>query len=88
MPTDTSRINDITQRILGAAVDVHRTLGPGLLESISLECLQFELGSRGLRFVVQRAIRVIYKGRPLDAYYRVDLIVESLTVVEIKASQL
>lgn len=82
---DPSAFNDVTHKILGAAIEVHRTLGPGLLESIYLECLQFELASRKLRFVVQRPVPIIYKGNALDADYRIDLIVEDLVVVEVKA---
>jgi GxxExxY protein len=85
MLLDDPRINDITRQILGAAIEVHRVLGPGLLESIYLECLQFELASRGLRFVVQRAVPVTYKGKLLSASYRLDLIVEDAVVVEIKS---
>jgi GxxExxY protein len=77
--------NDVTHRILGAAIDVHRTLGPGLLESTYLQCLEWELGARKLRFATQRSIPIVYKGTTLDACYRVDLIVEDLVVVEAKA---
>ena len=82
---DASTFNDVTGQIIGAAIEVHRTLGPGLLESIYMPCLQFELSSRRLRFVAQRAIPIVYKGTRLDASYRVDLIVEDLVVVEVKS---
>jgi GxxExxY protein len=82
---DASTFNDVTGQIIGAAIEVHRTLGPGLLESIYVPCLQFELSSRRLRFVAQRAIPIMYKGTRLDASYRVDLIVEDLVVVEVKS---
>src|SRR5262249_44742323 len=78
------RINHITRRILGAAIEVHRILGPGLLESIYLQCLMVELASQGLRFAAQQSFPVHYKGECLDAFYRIDLIVEDLVVVEIK----
>ena len=84
MAIDPSTFNCVTGKILGAAIDVHRTLGPGLLESIYLQCLQFELASRKLRFVLQRSIPIIYKGVRLDGGYRIDLIVEDLVVVEVK----
>ena len=64
---DASTFNYVTGQIIGAAIEVHRTLGPGLLESIDAPCLQFELSSRRLRFVAQRAIPIIYKGTRLDA---------------------
>src|SRR5262245_7847956 len=82
---DPSTFNDLTHKILGAAIEVHRTLGPGLLESIYGECLRFELSERSLRFVVQQPIPIVYKGLILEASYRVDLIVENLIVVEVKS---
>ena len=85
MQIDPSAFNDLTRDILGGAIEVHRTLGPGLLESIYMPCLQFELAARKLRFTVQRTIAITYKGIPLDACYRVDLIVEDLVVVELKS---
>jgi len=77
--------NAITGQIIGAAIEVHRILGPGLLESTYMPCLQFELAARQLRLVVQRAVPVVYKGIALDTSYRVDLIVEDLVVVELKS---
>ena len=85
MLIDPSAFNDITRAILAGAIEVHRTLGPGLLESIYMPCLQFELASRKQRFVAQRAIPITYKGIALDASYRVDLVVEDLVVVEVKS---
>jgi GxxExxY protein len=85
MPVHPSAFNEITHEILGAAIEVHRTLSPGLLESTYLQCLQWELGARKLRFVTQRSIPIVYKGTALDTCYRVDLIVEELVVVEAKA---
>jgi GxxExxY protein len=82
---DPSTFNDVTGAILAAAIEVHRTLGPGLLESVYMPCLQFELASRKLRFVAQRAVPIVYKGTPLGACYRIDLIVEDLVVVEVKS---
>ena len=85
MPIDTSPFNDVTHEILGAAIEVHRTLGPGLLESTYLQCLQWELGARKQRFATQRQIPLVYKGTTLDTCYRIDLIVEDSVVVEVKA---
>ena len=85
MLLDDPRINNLTRRIIGAAIEVHRVLGPGLLESIYLECLQHELTSQKLRFVTQRAVPVTYKEKVLCASYRIDLIVEDTVVVEIKS---
>jgi len=82
---DPSTFSHVTRKIIGAAIEVHRTLGPGLLESIYQPCLELELASRKIRFVAQRPIPIVYKGMALDASYRVDLIVEDLVVVEVKA---
>jgi GxxExxY protein len=85
MSIDPNAFNHITGPILGAAIEVHRALGPGLLESTYIPCLHFELKARNLRFVTQQAVPIVYKGMALDAVYRVDLIVESLVVVEVKS---
>ncbi|MBX3027173.1 GxxExxY protein [bacterium] len=76
---------EVTEGIIGAAIEVHRTLGPGLLESIYEECLAEELGLR--RFSVERqyAVPLVYKGRCLGADLRVDLLIDDLVVVELKA---
>jgi GxxExxY protein len=85
MPIEPSAFDHITGPVLGSAIEVHRTLGPGLLESIYMRCLQFELAARNLRFVVQRTIPITYKGATLDANCYVDLVVEDLVVVEVKS---
>ena len=77
--------NAVTREIIGAAIEVHRVLGPGLLESTYMPCLQYELAARRLRYIVQRVVPIVYKGIALDTSYRVDLIVEDLVVVEIKS---
>jgi GxxExxY protein len=77
--------NAVTHNIIGAAIEVHRHLGPGLLESTYLPCLQFELSSRNIRFEMQRAVPIRYKQAKLEATYRFDLIVESQIVVELKS---
>ena len=77
--------NSITGQIIGAAIEVHRAVGPGLLESTYMPCLQFELAARNLRFVAERAVPIVYKGMTLDTSYRVDLVVEDLVVVEVKS---
>ena len=86
MHVDPSEFNDVTGRILGAAIEVHRALGAGLLESIYTTCLQFELTARNLRYVAQRVVPIVYKGMEVQACYRVDLIVEDLVVVEVKST--
>jgi GxxExxY protein len=85
MAVDLAAFDDLTQRILGAAIDVHRHLGPGLLESIYQECLVRELAARRLSFVSQQSSSILYKGVRLSGSYRLDLVVENCVVVEIKA---
>ena len=77
--------NAITRRIIGAAIEVHSALGPGLLESAYVECLQHEMTLRKLRFVRELQIPLTYKAITLEMYYRVDLIVEDVVVVEVKS---
>ena len=85
MPVDVLEFNDITRQILAAAIEVHRTIGPGLLESIYTQCLHYELAARRLRFVAQRSVPIVYKRIPLGERYRIDLIVEDRVVVEVKS---
>jgi GxxExxY protein len=80
-----ARLNDLTDEIIGAAVRVHREVGPGLLESAYEACVTFELTDRGLSLERQKALPLVYRGRTLDCGYRIDLLVEGLVVVEIKA---
>jgi len=79
--------NELTERIIGAAIEVHRHLGPGLLESIYEECLCYELTQVGLRFQRQVPLPVNYKGMKLESAYKMDLLVEDAIVVEIKATE-
>ena len=79
--------NELTEKIIGAAIEVHRHLGPGLLESAYEECLCYELKQMGLRFQRQVHLPIQYKEIRLESAYRMDLLVEDLVVVEIKASE-
>ena len=81
----TQKLNLITEKIIGCAIEVHRSLGPGLLESAYEECLCYELAQAGLSFERQVKLPVIYKDVNLDCGYRMDVVVEKLIVVEIKA---
>jgi len=83
--TETQRLNQITERIIGCAIEVHRALGPGLLESAYEECLCYELSQLGIKFGRQVSLPIIYKGIKLECGYRMDLVVEELVIVEIKA---
>ncbi|HTA22869.1 MAG TPA: GxxExxY protein [Terriglobales bacterium] len=74
-----------TEAIIGAAIEVHRELGPGLLESAYEECFCHELHLRSLNFQRQVELPVIYKGLKLDCGYRLDVLVENAVVVELKA---
>ncbi|MGB2590565.1 MAG: GxxExxY protein [Candidatus Acidiferrum sp.] len=77
--------SQITHEIIGAAIEVHRLLGPGLLESAYEECLARELLLRNVRFERQKPIPLVYKDVRLDCGYRIDLFVESSVVVELKS---
>ena len=79
------RYEEITQVILGAAIEVHKTLGPGLLESVYEVCLCHELDLRGLHYVRQVDLPVTYKGRELDCGYRLDMVVEDAVILELKS---
>ncbi len=79
------KATDITDRVLGAAITVHRALGPGLLESTDEACLAFELLDRRLQFERQVALPVVYRGVRIDCGYRLDLVIEGIVIVEIKA---
>lgn len=75
----------VTEEIIGGAIEVHRTLGPGLLESAYEDCLAVELELRGLRFERQKPLSIEYKGRRVAADFRIDLVVERQVIVELKA---
>src|SRR5262245_41008147 len=75
---------ELTEQVIGAAMEVHKALGPGLLESVYEECLCHELHLRGLRFQRQVTVPVIYKGVSLDCGYRLDLIIEDTVILELK----
>ena len=80
-----SLVTDLSYEVIGAAIAVHKEIGPGLLESVYHECLKSELEDRGLNFKSELIIPVIYKGRNLDAKLRCDLLIEELVVVELKS---
>lgn len=77
--------NSITNTIIGLAIDVHRSLGPGLLESAYKECLFYKLTKEGLKVEKEKAMPLIYENVRLDCGYRIDLLVENKVVVEIKS---
>jgi GxxExxY protein len=78
-------INKTTEAVIGAAIEVHKHLGPGLLESAYEECLSHELNLRNIPFKRQVPLPVIYKGTKLDCGYRIDLLVNEEVIVELKS---
>jgi GxxExxY protein len=81
---ETQSFKEITEKVIGACIDIHRSLGPGLLESAYEECLCHELSLARLGFERQRPLPVKYKNVKLDCGYRLDLVVENRTIVELK----
>lgn len=79
------RLNKITEKIIGVAMNVHRTLGPGLLESAYEACMVFDLSQKGLMVEQQKPLPVIYREVKLDCGYRLDLVIEKSVIVELKA---
>ncbi len=77
--------NEISEKIIGCAIEVHKALGPGLLESAYEECLFYEIKQIGLRVEKQKPLPLIYKEVKLDVGYRLDLLVENKVIVEIKS---
>jgi len=82
---DLQSYTPLTEKIIGAAMEVHRALGPGLLESAYEACLVYELAQRGLKVEQQKPIPLVYKSVRLDRGYRLDLLVENTIIIEIKA---
>jgi GxxExxY protein len=85
MALQAGHLNTITEQIIGTAMDVHRVIGPGLLESAYEACLAFELRLRGLVVEQQKPLPVVYKEVKIDCGYRLDMVVNNLVIVEIKA---
>jgi GxxExxY protein len=79
------QLNALTESIIGAALEVHRELGPGLLENACETCLAVELAACGLNVERQRALPVVYKNQRVNCGYRLDFVVEGLVIVEVKA---
>jgi len=80
-------INQLSSKIIGAAIEVHKTLGPGLLESAYEQCLCHELSIQGLLFEKQKPLSIDYKGRKLDCGYRLDIVVEKADIIELKSCE-
>jgi GxxExxY protein len=83
-PSAQSERDSLTESVIGFAIEVHRALGPGLLESAYQECLCYELKAKGIALGRQVALPVVYKSVKLDCGYRMDLVVDDRLVVELK----
>jgi len=82
---ESQRLNRMSEQVIGACIEIHKALGPGLLESAYEECVCYELSIAGLMFERQKLLPVVYKGVALDCGYRPDLVVEQSLIVEVKA---
>ena len=78
-------INELTSSIIGCAIEVHKELGPGLLESVYKECLFFELKQAGFQVEKEVSVPILYKGHKLSSGFRIDLLVENRVIIELKA---
>lgn len=81
---DHARADALSKQVIGAAIEVHRALGPGLLESAYEECVCYELRQQGLAFARQVPLPLVYKGVHLECGYRLDILVEGLVLIELK----
>jgi GxxExxY protein len=80
-------INQLSNKIIGAAIEVHKAIGPGLLESAYEECLCHELNLRGVSYERQKPLPLEFKGRKLDCTYRLDVVVEKQVILELKSCE-
>ncbi len=79
------KLNEITEKIIGVAIDIHRVLGPGLLESTYEACMVYDLSQISVKVERQKPLPIVYKGVKLDCGYRLDLLVQDEVIVEIKS---
>jgi GxxExxY protein len=84
---DLNTLNELSERVIGAAIEVHRNLGPGLLESVYRQCLAYELRKQNIKFTMESPIPVRYKEINIDCAFRADLIVGSSIILEIKSTE-
>ena len=80
-------INQLSSKIIGAAIEVHKALGPGLLESSYQKCLCHELRLRGIPFEDEKPLHLVYKGEKLDCAYQMDVVVKKTIVVELNRAK-
>ena len=81
----TMKFDDLSNRVIGCAIEAHKHLGPGLLESTYEQCMAHELSLAGIEFKMQPALPVEYKGLKLDCGYRIDLLIDEALIVELKS---
>ena len=81
------KMNQLSSKIIGAAIEVHKSLGPGLLESTYEECLCHELSIHGMSFEKQKSLPINYKGKRLDCGYRLDIVVDNAIILELKSCE-
>jgi GxxExxY protein len=79
------QFEELSKQVIGCAIEVHRELGPGLMESVYQHCLAYELNLKGIQFELQKSMPVEYKGVLVDCGYRLDLLVDGRIIVELKA---
>ncbi|NIO80075.1 MAG: GxxExxY protein [Candidatus Aminicenantes bacterium] len=79
------KFDDLSKKVIGSALEVHKELGPGLLESVYQKCLAFELREAGIRFEMEKEIPILYKGLDISCNYKIDLLIENRLIVELKS---
>ncbi|RLL51953.1 GxxExxY protein [Mariprofundus sp. EBB-1] len=79
------KFDELSNRVIGCAIEVHRNLGPGLLESAYEKCLAYELGCNGIRYALQVPVPVDYKGVHMECGYRIDMLVDERLIIELKS---
>jgi len=79
------QFSDLSNKVIGCAIEVHKTLGPGLLESAYQQCLCHELSSNNIAFQIEKPLPINYKGCRLDCGYRIDILVENEIIIELKS---
>jgi GxxExxY protein len=85
MDVDIKRVDDLRRQVIGCAIEVHRRLGPGLLESVYSDCMVLELRHHGLAIDTDRHVPIIYRGEQIRADLEIDIIVEEMLILELKA---
>lgn len=85
---EADQLNDLSYRIIGAGIEVHRTIGPGLLESTYRKCMLYELRERHMTVMSEKRIPICYKELTLDGNYQIDLLVNDTNIVELKSVEI